>query len=29
MMTEKGYYGKFGGAFIHEILVPTFKPGMD
>ena len=25
MMTEKGYYGEFGGAFIPEILVSTFQ----
>jgi len=24
-MTEKGYYGEFGGAFIPEILVSTFQ----
>ena len=25
MMTEKGYYGEFGGAYIPEILVATFQ----
>ncbi len=25
MMTEKGYYGEFGGAYIPEILVSTFQ----